>query len=182
MNSSIPCATLAAALACAPLTSVRAEPAEPAEASLIQHATVPNVRQPRAGLITGGQPDAAAWTQLAAKGVSTVINLRPPAEMGERDEAAEVAAAGLTYREMPVAGADDITEAKGRELWTLLQRQSGTVLVHCASGNRVGALIAIGAAKAGGITPQSALELGKASGLTGAEPRVRELLGLPALD
>jgi uncharacterized protein (TIGR01244 family) len=179
MNSSIPCATLAAVLACAPLTSVLADGDE---VSMYQHTTVPNVRQPRDRLITGGQPDAAAWTQLAAQGVSTVINLRPPAEMGERDEGTEVAAAGLAYREVPVAGADDITEAKGRELWSLLQRESGTVLVHCASGNRVGALIAIGAAKAGGIAPQAALELGKASGLTGAESRVRELLDLPAAE
>lgn len=179
MNTSIPYATLAAVLACAPLAPVRAETAE---ASMHQHATVPNARQPRDGLITGGQPDAAAWKQLAAQGVRTVVNLRSPAEMGERNEAAEVAAAGLAYREVPVVGADDITEAKGRELWSLLQGESGTVLVHCASGNRVGALIALGAAKAGGMAPQAALELGKASGLTGAEPRVRELLGLPVAD
>lgn len=178
MKSSIPTATLAAVLACAPIPSASAE----TEASMIQHTTIPNVRQPRDGLITGGQPDAAAWSQLATQGVRTVINLRSPAEMGERDEAAEVAAAGLAYREVPVAGADDITEAKGRELWALLQREPGPVLVHCASGNRVGALIAIGAATAGGIAPQAALELGRASGLTGAEPRVRELLGLPVGD
>lgn len=176
MKPSIPHATLAAMLACAPTVSTSADGDE---VSMKQHATIPNVRQPRANLITGGQPDATAWSHLAAQGVHTVINLRSPLEMGERDEAAEVAAAGLGYHAVPVAGADDITEAKGRELWSLLQRESGTVLVHCASGNRVGALIAIGAAKAGGLAPRAALELGKASGLTGAEPRVRELLGLP---
>ena len=64
----------------------------------------------------------------------------------------------------------------------MLQRESGAVLVHCASGNRVGALIAIGAAKAGGMAPEAALELGKAAGLTSAEPRVRELLQLPGGD
>lgn len=179
MKHSIPYATLAAVLACAPIVSTSAAADE---VSMNQHATIPNIRQPRDNLITGGQPDATAWSHLAAQGVRTVINLRSPAEMGERDEAAEVTAAGLAYREVPVAGADDITEAKARELWSLLQRESGTVLVHCASGNRVGALIAIGAAKAGGLAPQAALELGKASGLTGAEPRVRELLGLPAGD
>lgn len=179
MKPSIPCAMLSAVLACAPQMSANAEVNE---AGMIQHSSIPNVRRPRDRLITGGQPDATAWSRLAAQGVTTVINLRSPEEMGERDEAAEVATAGMAYREVPVAGAADITEAKGRELWSLLQRESGAVLVHCASGNRVGALIAIGAAKAGGMAPEAALELGKAAGLAGAEPRVRELLQLPVGD
>jgi uncharacterized protein (TIGR01244 family) len=114
--------------------------------------------------------------------VTTVINLRPDAELGGRDEATEVAAAGLAYREIPVAGAPEVTEAKARELWAQLEGTEGGVLVHCASGNRVGALLALGAASAGGLPAEEALEFGRRAGLTGLEPRVRELLGLPPRD
>ena len=142
---------------------------------------VPNLKQPNERLLTGGQPDAEAWNKLAADGVTTVINLRPRAELGARDEAAEVLAAGLAYREITVAGAHELTEAKARELWTQLEGAQGGVLVHCASGNRVGALLALGAATAG-VAPEQALQFGRSAGLTGLEPRVRELLGLPPKD
>lgn len=141
---------------------------------------VPNLKQPGQRLLTGGQPDAEAWSKLAADGVTTVINLRPAAELGERDEAAEVAAAGLRYRQIPVAGVGDITLENAHALWTAIEQAPGKVLVHCASGNRVGALLALGAAQQGGMSPQQALEFGQAAGLTGAEPRVREVLELPA--
>jgi uncharacterized protein (TIGR01244 family) len=172
-------AVLVATLACTtPWAAPPQIPASDASATTLQ-AVVPNFRQPREHLITGGQPEASAWSTLAAHGVTTVINLRPQAEMGERDEAGEVTRAGMVYREIPVADAAGITEAKARELWTLLEQSKGDVLVHCSSGNRVGALLAVGAATAGGETPEAALELGKRAGLTRAEPRVRELLELP---
>jgi uncharacterized protein (TIGR01244 family) len=143
---------------------------------------VPNLRQPTERLMTGGQPDAAAWKHLADEGVTTVINLRPADEMAGRDEAAEVVAAGLAYRQIPVAGAAGLTAENANALWTAIEQAPGKVLVHCASGNRVGALLALGAAEEGGMDAQRALQFGKDSGLTGAESRVRELLGLPPAD
>lgn len=139
---------------------------------------VPQLHVPRAGLVTGGQPEPTAWSVLAQRGVTTVINLRPRAEMDSRDEAAEVAEAGLQYAEIPVAGTAGITLENARLLRSLLQDANGTVLVHCASGNRVGALIALAAADAG-ATRDEAIAQGQAAGLTGAEARVRELLEAP---
>lgn len=161
------------------LPALAAPPApSPTETAVSSH--VPNLKQPRDRLLTGGQPDAEAWGKLAADGVTTVINLRPAAELGERDEASEVAAAGMSYRQIPVAGAGDITPENARALWTAVAQAPGKVLVHCASGNRVGALLALGAAEQGGMSGEQALEFGKSAGLTGAEPRVREVLQLPA--
>lgn len=177
---------LAAALGGAPAAARPAEGAPaPAEAATAATPATPaaapaELRHPRDGLLTGGQPDASAWPRLASQGVSLVINLRPQAEMAGRDEAAEVARAGLAYREIPVANAADLSEAKARELWSLLQGAKGRVLVHCATGNRVGALLALAAAKGGGFPPEAALDLGRRAGLAAAEPRVRELLELPA--
>lgn len=140
---------------------------------------IPGFKQPRPTLIIGGQPEAGAWQDAAEQGVTTVINLRPDAEMAGRDEAAEVARAGLAYRQIPVDGAGDITPANARELWRLVEAAPGTVIVHCASGNRVGALLAIGAALEGGMSHQDAIDFGKASGLGSAEGRVRDVLRAP---
>ncbi|WP_158984389.1 beta-lactamase hydrolase domain-containing protein [Lysobacter panacisoli] len=169
--------TTVVALAFLPSFSTASPPTSSMPATTM-HDAIPNLREPRANLLTGGQPDASAWQVLATQGVTTVINLRPDAELGGRDEAAEVAAAGMAYVSIPVAGAGEITPANARALSDAIAKASGRVLVHCASGNRVGALLALGAAQEG-ADAQAALEFGKDAGLTGAEPRVRELLGLP---
>lgn len=144
-------------------------------------AAVPYLHAPRAGLLTGGLPAATAWRDLRASGVTRVVNLLPAAELGGRNEADEVTASGLEYVQIGIAGPDDLTADKARLLWQALQGSSGTVLVHCASGNRAGALLALAAQQAGGMTPQAALEFGQTAGLTKLEPVVRARLGLPAL-
>lgn len=150
----------------------------PGSTQMIDTADIPNLRRPNERILSGGQPGADAWRRLAAQGFTTVINLRP-AEMNGRNEAAEVTAAGMSYLELPVSGAADITIANGAALWHAVEGAPGPVLVHCASGNRVGALLAIGAANGGGMDKREALEFGKAAGLSNAEPRVREVLQQP---
>ena len=140
---------------------------------------VPQARQPRPTLVTGGQPAPDAWEALRSQGITTVVNLRPEAEMDGRDERAEVAAAGLDYHQIAVDGAGGVTAANADALWSVLDEAEGTVLVHCASGNRAGALLSLGASRQGGRSPEEALEWGQAAGLTGLEPKVREALGLP---
>lgn len=152
-----------------------------AQASPQLQADVPHLHVPRAGLLTGGQPEATAWRDMRAAGVTRVINLRPTSELESRDEASEVEASGMDYVQIDVASPDDLTAENARQLWQALQGESGTVLVHCASGNRVGALLALGAAQAGGMSSQAALEFGQAAGLTKLEPIVRERLGLPTV-
>lgn len=137
---------------------------------------IDGMRQPRAGLYTGGQPPATAWKAMAAQGVTTIINLRPDTELGTRDEAAEVREAGLAYRLIAVAGTADITALNASRLWTALRETPGTTAVHCSSGNRAGALLAIGAALEGGMDTESAIAFGRAAGLGAAETRVREVL------
>lgn len=151
--------------------------ATPPEPPMLEKA-IPQLRQPRPNLATGGQPEASAWKELVKRSFTTVINLRAPAEMAGRDEAAEVHAAGLAYHAIPVASGEDISLDNARALWALVRQAEGGVLVHCASGNRAGALLALGAADAGMLAAE-ALEFGRASGMTSAESRVRELLEMP---
>ncbi|MFT3756553.1 MAG: sulfur transferase domain-containing protein [Pseudoxanthomonas sp.] len=136
------------------------------------------LHSPLPDLLAAGQPAPSDWVSLAAQGVTTVINLRPEEEMQGRDEAAEVAAAGMAYVQLPVAGAPDLTPAKAAELRAALAAAPGKVLLHCASANRAGALLAL--AKAGeGMAPTQALEIGRQAGMRSTEARVREVLALP---
>ena len=139
-------------------------------------------RQPLPGVYSAGQPNADDWADIAAHGVTTVIDLRPDAERPGRDEAAEVQAAGLAYRQIEVAGPQDLTPEAARTLWQAIEAAPGKVLVHCASGNRAGALLAIAAAREGGMAPERALELGREAGMTSTEPQARAVLRLPAAD
>ena len=167
----VACALAMAACAHAPTGDSAARDAAPAVA-----ATSVEVRQPRPGLYTAGQPQASDWPALRARGVATVINLRTPKEMEGRDEAAEVRAAGMRYLSIPVAGADGITEANARLLRDALGAADGPVLVHCASGNRVGGLLAVMRARLEGATGEEALEFGRQAGMSGTEARARQVI------
>jgi len=158
-------------------------PAAPQPTATSAAAAAPPIlaRQPLSRVHSAGQPAAEDWVQVARHGVTTVIDLRPDAERPGRDESAEVRAAGLAYRQLPVAGPQDLTADAARMLWQAIDAAPGKVLVHCASGNRAGALLAIAAAQEGGMAPEQALEVGREAGMTSLEPRVREVLGLPAL-
>ena len=133
------------------------------------------------GLFASGQPASSQWASIRAKGVTTIINLRPDDEMGGRDEASEVATAGMAYRQLDVAGVQDLTDANAAQVQAWIDEAPGPVLLHCASGNRVGAVLAMIAAR-NGAPPEEALELGRRAGMTSLEDPVRALLDLEATD
>lgn len=136
------------------------------------------ILKPAAGVYAAGQPSPDELAALARSGVRTVINLRAPDEPMEFDEAQVAQALGLRYVSFPVAGAGDVTrrtaERFSRELE--LARGEGDVLVHCASANRVGALLALDHGLTRGAPREEALALGRAGGLVSLEPLVDDLL------
>lgn len=136
--------------------------------------------QPRTGLHTGGQPSLGQLDALRAQGVHTVIDLRADGEDRGYDEASELQRRKLRYLRLPIAGAQDLTPANAAALKRLLAGSGDGVLLHCASGNRVGALLALMAAQEERLPPAQALELGKQAGLKSLAPAVAEKLGLPA--
>lgn len=144
--------------------------------------TVPACFAP--GLYASGQPSPDDLARLAKEGVRTVINLRAPTEPAGYDEAREAERLGLRYIAIPVAGAQDVTpETTARFSRELEQaRRDGGVLVHCASANRVGALVALDHALHRGMPSPEALALGRKAGLTSLEPHVAGLLERHARD
>lgn len=140
---------------------------------------IPNCCTPGTGLCTGGRPRPEHFQQAKDKGVRTVINLCPPGEACDYDEAAVVSGLGLHYVNIPVSGPADITADKARELAKAMAEYSPghPVLLHCASGNRVGALMAMKARFVDGRSPADALAEGRAAGLKALEPLVTQLIG-----
>lgn len=132
--------------------------------------------RPIGGLTTAGQPDEGALRAFAEAGYVAVIDLRAADEdRGMPDEPGAVAALGLDYVAMPIGSAEEINYDAARQLDAIIQAYDGPVLVHCASSNRVGALLAL-RESLHGADDKAALAYGKAAGLTRLEPRVREVL------
>lgn len=121
------------------------------------------------------QPDKARLIEISEQGYAAVIDLRLPSEDRGIDEATEVAALGMDYVSLPVSGTDGITVANANTLAALIEKYDAPVLIHCGSGNRVGALMAIEAG-ASGASVEEAVAIGKQFRLTRLEGRVREVL------
>ncbi|QCO68726.1 hypothetical protein E5843_05390 [Luteimonas yindakuii] len=125
------------------------------------------------GIHSGGRVSADDLPALRAAGIRHVINLAPAAETPGFDEAAAVRAAGMRYDSLPIAGAADLDREAVVAFDLLLQAADGLTLVHCASGNRVGALAALRAAWLHGADEEAAVEEGRRWGLRGLEGEVR---------
>lgn len=126
---------------------------------------------------SSGQPTAATIGKLRSAGIRTIIDLRPDAETPDLDEKAVAGEAGLTYHSLPVSGAADLTPANVSRFDQLLrQSQADGVLVHCASGNRVGAMMALRAKWIEGKSAEEALTIGQKAGMTGLAGDVKRIL------
>ena len=132
------------------------------------------VVRPVDGITPAGQPDEVAFKVFAANDYAAVIDLRTEGEPRGLDGQAVVEGLGMEYVPFPVDG-DGITFENARSLDALIDRYEGPVLVHCASSNRVGALLAL-RASLNGADNEAALEIGKAGGLKSLEGQVREIL------
>ncbi|MEP6883567.1 MAG: sulfur transferase domain-containing protein [Gammaproteobacteria bacterium] len=129
-----------------------------------------------------GQPSETEFRELVAGHFQRIIDLRPPAEDRGFDEAAEAVARSLNYFNLPIAGEADFTPANLAKFDQLLSdRSAPRTLVHCASGNRVGALFALRGAWLKGANLEDAIALGRLAGLRGMEGAVRTAIakGLP---
>jgi uncharacterized protein (TIGR01244 family) len=128
-------------------------------------------------VMVGGQPTADVLREAADAGIEVVVNMRGVDEDPGYDEEALAAELGLTYLRVPIAGPQDLSP-ESVMLFDAVLKQVGDrpSLMHCASGNRVGALYALHASRYDGLEPEAAIEVGKAHGLKGLEGTVREKL------
>jgi protein tyrosine phosphatase (PTP) superfamily phosphohydrolase (DUF442 family) len=102
---------------------------------------LPNGACPIPGVATAGQPPKAAWSELGRAGYRTVLDLRAPEEPRDHDEPEAVQNAGLDYIAIPVQlqTLGDAEFDAFREVMRDAARRP--IVVHCATSNRVGALL-----------------------------------------
>jgi len=125
-------------------------------------------------IAVGGSFDSEALTSLSEGGIQRIINLRTEGEM-DWDEAGLSEASGLRYVQLPIGSVVDFSPEWLAEFDRLLGEEVPT-LVHCASGNRVGAAFALHAQAFKGASVEDAMTLGERHGLTSMSSAVRQRL------
>ena len=165
----------------APGADATAAPGPPSAAPLLLPA-IRNARIPIDGVLSGGQPTPEQLEALAALGFRHVINLRAAGETGFEWEPQLTESLGMRYTQIGIAGTDDLNPEMVRRIDAALTaaRAEGPTLLHCGSGNRIGAVLALGEAWLRDRPAEEALAFGRAGGLTRLEPAVREKLELAA--
>lgn len=132
---------------------------------------LPNARAIDTSATSAGQPSEAQLQAASDNGVRTVVNLRPAGEFKDYDEAALAADLGLRYVHIPVAGPEDLTTENAEHLHRALAREDDRpVIVHCGSGNRVGALVAYRERHILGRDKETAVQKGLDAGLNPDSP------------
>jgi uncharacterized protein (TIGR01244 family) len=142
-----------------------------------QQSDLPNRKDPLAGITTAGQPTAPQLEAAAAAGFKSIIDLRGTSEDRGMDETAVAARLGMSYANLPVDGAGGVTFTNAAALDKLLATAKRPVLIHCSTGNRAGALLAL-RAMLGGEDAATALALGTSAGLAGLKPTVEKKLAV----
>lgn len=136
-----------------------------------------NAQRAFPGILSGGQPTDAQLEEAKNKGFKTIINLRPVKEHQGEKEANKVRELGMSYVNIPVSGARGISSQNSQALIQALSDSSKyPVMIHCASGNRVGALFALDAAQRAKLSTEESIAVGKQSGLTRLEGVVRNII------
>ncbi|HEY0938954.1 MAG TPA: sulfur transferase domain-containing protein [Steroidobacter sp.] len=138
---------------------------------------LPNMQHPQEHRIVSGAIGAADLGRLHAAGVKHLVNLRTAEESPGFDEALVAGGLGIHYHHIPIDGPASLTLDNARKLDAALAAAGDELtLVHCGSGNRVGALIAVREALLRGRSLEEAIAEGKRWGLASLEDSVRSLL------
>lgn len=135
-----------------------------------------NPQNAQGRVLTGGQPSPEDLAALKGWGFGTIVSLRTEGEDIGYDDQAMAKELGLTFVNIPVGIRDGLTVAKASRMRSVVNQTKAPVLLYCGSGNRVGALYALGAYYLDGKSIEEALAVGRTTGLTGFEPTVRKLL------
>ena len=124
-------------------------------------------------LTVAGQPDPQAFRDIAARGFSTLVNLRPddeePGQPGNAAERTAAAGARMAYGFVPVTGST-ISRADVEAFRGLMQHSDGPVYAHCKGGTRALTLYALAEVLDGRMKAGEVEAFGKAHGfdLSGA--------------
>ena len=115
------------------------------------------------------QPSPDDLALAKAKGIATIINLRHESEVPQFDEGKVIADLDLTYIRVPWNGAAELTDEIFDEIRYRLKTVDRPALMHCGSGNRVGAVWLPWRVLDCGLSWDDALAEARLVGLTSSE-------------
>jgi protein tyrosine phosphatase (PTP) superfamily phosphohydrolase (DUF442 family) len=149
----------------APILLAAAAPAAD-DTLLTQLAGVQNACRPYPWLVTGGQPSPEALEAVAKAGFVDIFDLRAADEPRGFDEPAIARSLKLVYHSIPVTPADfgDSTITAFRH-HLAAHGPEKPMVIHCASGNRVGAALLPWLVLDRGLSEEAALEMARTMGL-----------------
>lgn len=123
-------------------------------------------------LYIAGQPTEQGLRDMAAVGVTTVVNLRTDQEMDNRDvvpfdEAALLESLGIRYVHIPSGGPDTAYAPEMvAQFDDALKSAEGRVLLHCTVAWRASHLYTAWLYRYGGLTLEAAVDHGRAINLS----------------
>lgn len=119
---------------------------------------------------TGGQPSEQAWSRLAASGFRSVLNMRTANEGFDVErEKSLVEGSGMRYISVPVVTADPRAEQVAEFVRAVKEADNHPMMIHCGSGNRVGAFWLIYRVMEDGWSESAAIEEAERVGLRSPE-------------
>lgn len=135
---------------------------------------VTNIRH----LFFSGQPNEEALKIAKARDIEVVINLRHPSE-SNWDEEAVSKSLGLVYYNVPLSGKAPFSPAAIKEIDSLVKHHADKkILMHCSSGNRAAAWLAIHLVEQHNAETNEALAVANKAGITkeGIRDKVRSYI------
>ncbi len=129
------------------------------------------------GVFLASQPAEEDFRHAKEAGIKTIVNLRKAGELKEFDQDALMAELGFEYHHHGYRAPDELTDELFDTVRGYLNDQSKIpMLIHCSSGNRVGALWAAHRVLDHKIDLEDAVKEAKTIGmkLPGYETRLRE--------
>ncbi|MDE2689182.1 MAG: sulfur transferase domain-containing protein [Acidobacteriota bacterium] len=152
----------------AALSTVALVLAPPAAAAEQKDHGLRGAKHPEPGVLFGGQPSEDQLKAMAADGLSFVLDLRAEGENRGFDEQAALQSLDVPYLNVPV-DAERLEQPETFERFIeAMDKADGPVLVHCASGNRVGALYYAYLVAGKGVDREEARTRAKENGLRSA--------------
>ena len=139
---------------------------------------LPNLQVPFDSILTGGQPTFDQIKQAAETGFKAVVDLRTGNELPDPEqEKAWVEGSGMRYIHISISVAEGFTPQNAKVFAEALSgSENYPLIVHCKSGERVGAMFALKAFHIDEKEIEEALLIGKMAGLTKLAPTVRKIL------
>ena len=146
------------------------------EPDKVQQLEIKNLKVINAHQFSGGQPTEEQLDWLKRVGIKNIVSLRTLKEQ-KFDEAKLVKKLGMKYYSIPVGGQAAINSMNATKLANVLKQIGDEpVFVHCSSGNRVGALIALHEFSVNGGNVDAAIFKGEKWGLTRLKNTVKTKL------